>query len=773
MLEPMEESSVETRRHPLARCEDCGLNTKDSKFCPSDGPPTAEIVVVGEAPGFREAKEGRPFTGPSGRLLDLVLKHHGIDRGSVFVTNTCLCRPADNRTPTKSEIACCAPRLKQEVQSRSPRAILALGNTAVSAIVGQKVSITSYRVGPAKTSPLYPGVDIIATVHPAFILRSADSFPMLVNDVGKLRPDIRITFEPPKWVAYDEADKARAALVQLGGRYDTLVVDIETGVEKDTAFEHSDRHQLLCVGFAYAPGKGLIIGESACKDVDVRRIMGGLLEDKKVVCHNGKFDLAGLRAIGKGTLHFDTMLSSYVLDERPGTHGLKYLAVELLGAPQYDLELQRYLSKGDSYAVIPRDVLYQYNAYDVACTWDLMEYYQKRFTESDFKLQSMLCRASDMLMLSEMEGIKVDQTHLDYLTDHYMDGLSDLERKLHTWVDNPRSPMQVKAALEAWGIRTSSTDEDHLHAIQAAVKPSHSKYDDIQEFLRLLLEHRREQKLYGTYVKGIRKRLWKGRVYPTFLLHGSVTGRLACRNPNLQNVPRESSIRRMFVPEEGNVFVQADYAAVELRVIACLARDEALRTIFNEGRDIHNEVALRFFGEGFTKEQRVRAKAVVYGLSYGREAYSLAQEFGIPVTEAAKYLKTFFELIPEVSKWRDGIQHQILHDQEDLVTYFGRHRRFWLITEDNKKDVVKEGLAFLPQSTASDICLNAAIRLRDRGIHIRIPVHDSLLAECPVDQAEEVARVMSEVMSETGRELFDDYCTWPVEVNTGNAWSEV
>ena len=373
-----------------------------------------------------------------------------------------------------------------------------------------------------------------------------------------------------------------------------------------------------------------------------------------------------------------------------------------------------------------------------------------------------------------MEGIKVSTDVLNHLTDHYMDGLTDLEQKLFKWVNNPRSPIQVKEALRQMGVKTASTDEDHLHAIRDKIPVKHSKHDEILDFVTYMLLYRREQKLYGTYVKGIRKRLWKGRVYPTFLLHGTTTGRLACRNPNLQNVPRESSIRRMFVPEEGNVFIQADYSSVELRVIATLARDEVLRTLFVEGRDIHNEVATRFFGPDFTKDQRVRAKAVVYGLSYGREAYSLAQEYKLSVNEARKYLDTFFQMIPATAKWRESVKHQILREQKDLITPFGRHRRFWLITEDNKKDVVKEGLAFQPQSIASDICLNAAIRLRrDHGLHVRIPVHDSLLVECPADDQHDVARLMAEVMSSTGAEVYDDFVPFPVEVAIGASWGEV
>lgn len=761
------------RRHPLARCEDCGLNTPDSRFCPSEGPPKAEVVVVGEAPGYDEARQGRPFIGPSGRLLNTVLNYHRIDRSAVFVTNTCLCRPKDNRTPTKSEIDCCSSRLRAEITTRDPRIIIALGNTAASSIMGTKVAITSFRVGPPKKSPLYTEAEVIATVHPAYCLRTADAFPLLVNDIGKVNTQVRIKWEEPQWRQYGRAAEGETVLRQLRDRCDDLVVDIETGQEKDSVFEHSDRNELLCVGFSYAAGRAVVLWGDALKDGSCRNLLQQLLETKNIVCQNGKFDLANLRQFGKTKLGFDTMLASYASDERPGVHSLGYQAVELLGAPNWKHVMDKYK---DNYAAAPKDVLHKYNALDCANTWLLKDHYQAKFKEQPElgKLHDFLCEASDALMLSEMEGIKVSGDVLDHLTDHYLEGLEGLERDLFKYVNNPRSPMQVKAALLEMGVKVESTDEEHLCAVRDKVSSRTPRGEDILDFVTQMLLHRREQKLYGTYVKGIRKRLWNGRIYPSFLLHGTVTGRLACRNPNLQNVPRESSIRRMYVPEEGNVFIQADYATIELRVIATLARDGYLRDLFNEGRDIHNEVSLRFFGPSFTKDQRVRAKAVVYGLSYGREAYSLAQEYKWSVNEAQKYLNEFFRMIPDTARWRDEIKHKVLTEQEDLISPFGRHRRFWLITNDNKKDVLKEALATLPQSIASDICLSALIRLRrDYGISIRLPVHDSLLAECKAADAAEVSALMKQVMSETATEVFTDYVPFPVDIVTGNSWAEV
>lgn len=764
-----------TRRHPDALCENCSLFTEQgSKYAGGEGPDTADIVIIGEAPGYDEAKKGRPFTGPSGRLLDTVLSYHKIDRAASYVDNVVACRPPSNRTPSKGEIDCCWPRLRKEVTKRQPKTIVALGNTAAQTTLETRTGITTLRIGPPKPSPYFEGAEVIATVHPAYCLRTADAFPHLVSDIGKARTDIRISWEPPTYVVVNDESSARQALEEIPRRSKRLVVDIEAGIDKDE-FGHPDHYQPLCVGIGYEKGKVCVIGEEALRVPSVKHHLADVLLTSDLTEQNGKFDSAGLEAWcqtgGIGSrLKFDTMLASYCLDERPGIHSLDYNGVELLGAPNWKHELSRYVKKGDNYNVVPRDVLYRYNAYDVGATDLLEEYFVARFDDDNRKLHDFLVEVSPILQACEVEGVSIDIPYLDELTETYLGVIEALVDELQPWVANPRSPQQVKAALASMGVTVSSTAKDILEIVLEKVQPE----TQVAEFVRRMLRHRREQKLYGTYIKGARKRLYQGRLHPTFLLHGTTTGRTACRNPNLQNVPRESSIRRMFIPGPGNVFVQADYRTIELRALATEAGDEYLRTIFLEGRDIHDEFSSVLYGPNFTKEQRVRTKAFVYGVSYGREEYSIAMEYGIPVAEARRTMQLFTNAIPQTMTYREGVKHKVLKEQDDLVTHFGRHRRFWLITEENKKDVVKEALAFVPQSTASDINLHSLVRLRrDYGLKTRIPVHDSILVECAKEEADEVGETMRTVMEQTATEIYTDFVPFPVDVKVGTSWGEV
>lgn len=556
-----------------------------------------------------------------------------------------------------------------------------------------------------------------------------------------------------------------------------MVIDIEVGIDKENEFGHPERYQFLCVGIGYASGKVVVIGEEALKFNSVCYELGELIRSCKWVCQNGKFDMAGLSILGDGELYFDTMLASYAMDERRGIHGLDVLAQEFLGAPNWKHVLDPYVHKTidkkrvTNYAWAPRDILYEYNAKDVANTYWLWELFEQQMDEDARSLHQRMIRTSGNLMKSEMRGIRVDEEYLHYLEDHFLDSLKDYEEKLQPWVRNPRSPKQVKEALHKLGHKVVDTREDTLTFLaETGIDPE----SEAAVFIDLLLGARKDQKLYGTYVKGIRTRLYEGRVHPSFLLHGTTTGRQACRNPNMFNVPRGPRLRRMFIPDEGLVFVQVDYRTAELRVIATEAQDEYLHGAFlDPSRDIHGEVATRLYGPGWTTEQRVRAKAYVFGLGYGREEYSIAREFRISVAEARKGIRGFFSMIPQVAQWQARMTDQILHSGEDLVNHFGRHRRFWLINKDNRKEVVKEGLAFIPQSTASDICVEAYNRLAEEGLPLLVSVYDSILTQCKPEQAEEIGAHMADVMQQTALDIYTDYVPFEAEVKIGPDWGSV
>jgi len=628
----------------------------------------------------------------------------------------------------------------------------------------------------------------------------------MAGDIEKL---LRPTADPwvePDWEYWDEPILAVQALDRLlkrqreTGRYE-LVVDIEVGIEKDTAFDHPNMYQMLCVGLAWERGKAGVVGERAMANAQVRGRLERLLRRSKLVAHNGKFDLAGLWPLfPRLELWFDTMLAHYALDERSGGHGLKVLAVERLGAPAYDDEIKQYIPRGGNYANIPREILYKYNALDVACTWELYELFSREMDEDpvgrDIWLwpypelpvrnlrdwHDFLVAASNQLMYLELNGITVDIEYNTKLSLDYISKLDEMEEKLSALVSeatkgnmeslNPRSPKQVKAYYETEHIRLESTDKDNLEALSERLNPN----SYAGRFTTGLLEHRFEAKRYGTFVKGIRKRLYGNRVFTNYLLHGTTSGRLASRNPNLQNIVRDKAIRKQFVASRpGNILVQADYKQAEGRVIAWLAQDEYLRSIFADPeQDLFNQLGSGLYRvppDQLNKEQRVRTKAFFYGIGYGREPYSIAREYKLPIDEAKRDFYAFLDTIPDVVAWQESIKQRV-RNGEDLITPFGRRRRYALITKQNQSDIFKEALSYLPQSIASDICLSALVRLRPmlRGIgFIRLTIHDALVVECPKARLEDVSHMLQTEMVEAARRI-TTYVPFEVDISQGNSW---
>jgi uracil-DNA glycosylase family 4 len=749
-------------KHPAADCEGCPLY--DERYVPNDLTPDARLAFVGEAPGQQEVKTKVPFSGPSGNLLHRAAKSVGINE-PIAQLNVVGCRPPKNRTPSANEIHRCGKRLDYDLASMPQlETIVTLGNTATKKLTGLD-KVSQARLGPPKEVGKYK---IIPTFHPAACLRSGDMYPSMKRDLAKVN-EAPSTWHAPDWKLLDDVVDTLDWLddkIQYEGRL-PAVVDIECGIEKDSDWAHPERYQMLCVGIVIQ-GEVVVISEEICANEQVQQMIAALIKKHKAICHNGKFDMAGLYPWTHELIvpFFDTMIASYVLDERPGTNSLEYNSVEFLGSPNWKAELDKYLGEDKNYAVIPRDVLYRYNAYDIWNTWQLYLYFDPLLTPEFRTLHDRLVRTSIMFAHCEMQGSRMDLEYLDKLDREMLVELEGLEEPLHEWVVNPRSPKQVKEAFEELGNKLEDTRELTLEIMLRG------KVNDATErFVQHLLRYRERQKLHSTYVRGLKKRVYQGRIHTSFNVCGTTTGRTSSKNPNIQNQPRGPLIKSAFLADEGKVYVQVDIKTAELRVIAIESEDPwLLEVLADPERDIHGEVATQLYGPGWTKDQRVRAKAYVFGLGYGREAPSIAREYNISVREAQKGIDGFFELIPGVVAWKENLIQRVMHEGWDPVNHFGRQRRFHLITRDNRMDVEKQTFAFIPQSTANDITFEAATRLWEEGVDNRILVHDSILACAWPDEAEALAQHMAEVVTNTAAEIYSDRIPFFIDTEIGPNW---
>ena len=277
-----------------------------------------------------------------------------------------------------------------------------------------------------------------------------------------------------------------------------------------------------------------------------------------------------------------------------------------------------------------------------------------------------------------------------------------------------------------------------------------------------ILDYRQLTKLKSTYVDGLGKVIGPdGRIHTCFQNTVTATGRLSSTEPNLQNIPIRTELgaqlRKMFVAPAGRVLVDADYSQIELRLLACMAGDQAMIDGFNSGEDIHRITASQVFGvpqDEVTPQMRRSAKAVNFGIVYGISPFSLSQDIGVTVAQAKEYMEKYFQHYSGVRAYMDGVVARARADGY-VTTLFARRR--WVpelkSSNFNTRSFGERVALNAPiQGTAADVIKAAMIRVRDRllaqGLKGRLvlQVHDELIVECPEEEAEAVQRLVKEEM---------------------------
>ena len=368
-MKVLSEAEVEAlsslRKHPLALCEECPLASRP--MAPTTGPHDSDVIFVSRSPGYHEAMAGKPFAGPSGKVLDHFLGENGVKRSDIRLTNVVLCAPKDNKVP-KEAIKACKPRLENEL--RSAKLIIAGGAEAIAGVFGKARAIQSVR---GYRHRLDTGQTVVATNNPALVIRDDGVFP-------NLRADFKRAFNPnppptlPEVKVIEDVVEAEAYVSYLTNEYTGLVsTDVETrgGLRKSAT--------LISLQFATDGRSATVLGERAGLWEDTRFIENFLCPlfastDHQFLYHNGSFDTKVLRHTYKlpARIDHDTILLSAAVDERPGTHALEYLLMNELDWPKYDDEEIAKIKKTG--IVTDYDKFYRYAGMDVAGTYQLFEY---------------------------------------------------------------------------------------------------------------------------------------------------------------------------------------------------------------------------------------------------------------------------------------------------------------------------------------------------------------------------------------------------------------
>jgi len=759
---------------PDSNCEKCQLfQTCKTPFMSGHGDDSV-VLVIGEAPGEEEDRQGIPFVGRSGQLLCTTL-HEFFDTDTVRFTNIVRCRPPGNKV-TKKAINLCKHNVLDEIEECDPDLVLLLGNVPLNAMLGES-GITNWNgVVVERDDRIY-----VPLFHPAYILRNRAATDEWLQgflnaeaalDSGAVgRADTLYEYIYPETVAEVRAMSNHI----LGQALPDLAFDTETASLDAYA---SDNVVLAC-SFATAD-KAYAVPLShpdavwtASELEDIISIISRILECRKIVGHNIKFDQQQWFAYADNWFDAagDTMLVSHLLDSRKGIHGLKRLAGLHLGMYDYDDGLKTYYSehpkadvyKGGTYAAVPLDILLPYAAMDAVATYLLWcRLYEDLSLAQKLLLKDLVMSASDALAGVEDNGIAVD----GYIADRYvrvyssvnaelLDDISndvnvkelvgdrqaklDVEHKLHPrrarkyFQFNPNSPPQLRELYYTYGSVPVPSEKTNtgLPTTKASVLSRHEKNFPIVRDIRY---YKLFTKMLGTYLRPAATGKWASgddRVRCSFNLHGTRTGRLSSSQPNLQNIPTPEKepgtllehlpIKNIFTHTfPGGALMSADYSGMELRVFASLANCTPMLEIHESGVDFHTMVASMVSGipyDAIDKPTRYIYKWTNWTLLYGGGASALHKMYDIPMDEARYAVKTYYERFPQVLDYQDEcVEFAKAHGY--IESPFGRREHLPYINDGDSgyASKARRSAVNMPvQSAASDITLMALVII-DRAL---------------------------------------------------------
>ena len=558
---------------------------------------------------------------------------------------------------------------------------------------------------------------------------------------------------------------------------DYIALDSET-----TGLYPRDGH-ILGISLSYNGKQGVYISTD-CFDDESERLLQELFAEKTVIFHNAKFDMAFFE------YHFnfkfpkfeDTMLLSYLINENPGNHGLKTLAIKYTPYGDYEKPMYDWMDnyrkengilKGDfQWGSIPFDVMKTYAAMDALCTYLIFDKFKKikQNTKLKWVYDNILIPGTRFLIDAQDNGVPFDKIRLYKSQELMQDNIDEAVTKLYQnpaigrWETlndkdfNPNSTVQLRSLLfDHLGLQpTGKKTGTGAHSTDAEVLGELKSQSEVPG---LILDIRQRSKIKNTYLDKIIPQLDRdSRLRTSFNLHGTTSGRLSSSGKlNMQQLPRDNpAVKGCIKAAEGHKIVAMDLTTAEVYVAAVLAEDKALMDVFRSGGNFHSSIAKTVFrlpcevedvAEYYTT-QRQAAKAVTFGIMYGAGPKKISEQVTkdsgkyFSQQEAKEVIDDYFQSFHKLKLWINN-NHKFIEQNGFVYSFFGRKRRLPNVKSSDagvKSHSIRSGLNFLVQSAASDINLlgaidmHADIQASKMKARIFALVHDSILAEVPEDE---------------------------------------
>ena len=699
-----------------------GTITEGSKLIAVKEDRQWDVVVVGMAPAVEEEKQGRPMVGVSGQDLRRTLYQMGIK--DYYITNIFLCPILDDSLVSQAK-DCCRDVI-EEVLSKRPKLTIALGDLPlhILADTDYKIKEIEGRIIPSKVGPLLP------VSHPAYYRRHPDQF---YDFLECMRPSIR--FLNGQYFQAVEPTHTLVTHENLGEVLNELDKHEEVAVDLETTgfFSHGwEPNRILEMGLAVDHQHAYIVSGGMI-DKGMLEEFKPILEKKKGIYWNAQFDAGFLKQKGvTPNVWFDGMLAHYSIDERPYSHGLKKVAGRYLGAGNWEEDLDKYIpkrmKKSVSYEVVPSEVRNVYLAKDVTRTYQLKDALWADINSKVF--WNLLMPACRMFIEIEHRGMRVDPVKLMALDETLEKDLEKREEELYELTKESVNYLSSKQVSQLLYEKMEFPMDPHFGPTTS--KAYLGQFRESSELIEKILDYREIAKLKGTYIEGFARFVdQKFRIHPSIKIFGSVTGRLSSENPSIMNVKNMGKLREIFLPDSGHILLYSDLKQNELRWYCVTAGDQDLIEVLKNGGDPHELVRQEVYGsteDGLLKDrQRAYAKAVVFGRIYKRSRGDIERQVGSEVID--KVMEAVDSIAPNIDSYYRSILKQ-LKNQGYIESFFGRRRRFSLVTPETRHEVERQAVNFPIQSAGSDLMLLTMLHLwkvkDEYGIWPFWPLHDSI-----------------------------------------------
>lgn len=786
---------------------------------PATGPATAEIYVLGEAPGQEEDEQGKQFVGKSGKLLRRALPNR-LEK-TIRFDNVIDCRPPGNRQPTPLEVACCRQRQVADIEKVKPKLILAFGGVPLHWFTGEdKITLWRGRLIPVRVgkhtcwlAPIY---------HPSYVARSQHQAKgQLVEEAFSL--DLKNALDAydrglPEPHVEDPANKDVGVQCLLdyakvtealarAQRWEDFAIDIETNglrpYRQDPKILSVSISNYECT-FSWpmqhreAPWSKAQLGH-------ICDALVALLRKRTPIAHNSKMEQEWLSYFYGDAIVFeadwqDTMAQAYVLDEREGTKSLEHCTISRLG---FNVKALSHVNPAHLEHEPLARVL-SYNAYDAKYTY-LLYYVQQELIVKEGMLESyrMANSRAGPLAIAQRRGVVPNPTAIIKLSNEYQRKQRDKELEIQNDPDvrrfvkeqgrqfNPASNKDLPALFHKQLKCKECEVKDKKARDKVRISTDEAVLSQIDRpIARHVLELRGIKKAYSTYIRPLTPD--GGMIWPDKLVHAdfhhllTTTSRLSCSNPNLQNFPMRSAEARRIrsvIRAMDDWMLSFDFGQIEARVIGMASRDEFLVDALWTGYDIHMEWAEKLAsdypqvigGKRFLKDRQamkdfrsVVKNAWVFPLFFGSAMKSVAENLKMPISKVSPRYDEFWETFDGVRAWQEWLQKEYRRvGYVAKLTGGRRHAPLGL------NEIINTPI----QGTAADIVNDAFCRLSRRAFEEQMPhlqpvlqIHDDLtfyVRDADLESAlDTIAREM--VRTDTM-----DFINVPltVEVSVGPDWS--